>query len=169
MGQPSYKDLTDETLYRQCMAQSIWTPRLYRQPPPAVGRLPCRVHEPIAPPCHAITPKSYEEKQVDDMAKPGQKGYDACACSGCGMLACRCRFTNKAEVSQPMSPSNSYFECPGCIDCGGKVSYNECSACRNWCARCPACNHARWVFKECPACSDGLPADVRALLSNFSW
>ena len=109
------------------------------------------------------------ESQRDDMAKPGQKGYDACACSGCGMLACRCRFTNKAEVSQPMSPSNSYFECPGCIDCGGKVSYNECSACRNWCARCPACNHARWVFKECPACSDGLPADVRALLSNFSW
>ena len=125
-------------------------------------------------------PRDYVEDIADKMMpKPHREQTNASSifddkCMFCGekyigWKCCAAFADHMYWINQPMGPSHPHFRSPGCIDCGGKVSYTECRACRNYCARCPACNHARWKFKECPICSDSLPEDVRALLLNFRW
>ena len=209
--------------YQQCMAQAIWTPKLFTRAP-----LPYEAADPneerlidgyqrflrkhygdIKVSRHTSSRSSYfnlgdecryclraivrklPEDYVEEVSMPkcaDERGFEAmeawlnepsARCSGCGCYICNCWRKVPCEecgrpgclcgINQPMGPSNPRFGSVGCIDCGGKVTYTECSACRNYCARCSACNHARWTYKECPMCTDSLPGDVRALLSNFRW
>ena len=87
-------------LYGHCMAQSIWTPRLYGQTPPAVGVLPCRAHEPMVHSGDLATRNTYIERGLREVRifwRPETEDYGPCypyslLMRGCGPPDVKCHY-----------------------------------------------------------------------------